>query len=512
MHEETCAKACSAQVGCTECVPGEGTCEGESERVCKDDGSGFELRECDPVQGTHCDASIGRCAGACSSQALGKSYIGCEYFPTPTANGFKGDFEFGVIVSNTGNATASVRLEGSTLTSPLTFTVAPGGVAVQRLAYDPVLRFCNSSIWGSWCQFPAPYGAYKDGGAFRLRSDQPVTVYQFSPLDYINADGLKSYSNDASLLLPTTSLRGEYVAASWQTWRTPDGYDYPGIVAITATRDNTKVQITTSADAYPGGYRPGVTETVTFDRGDVIELASSGETADLTGTRIKADAPVQVIGGHFCTFIPHDVASCDHLEESILPVDALGMRVAVAGPQGLGDRAPTTTRVVGIEADTKLTFEPPIPHAPSAIGAGQHVDIEDPGFDFVVTGTKRINVVQYMLGAAVVGTGDPSMSQAVPTEQWRTRYLFHAPVNYEANYVTIVAPASATITLDGAVVEGWVAIGQSGLRVARVELGGSSGNHDITGTERFGITVYGYGIDTSYWYPGGLDVETILIL
>ena len=26
----------------------------------------------------------------------------------------------------------------------------------------------------------------------------------------------------------------------------------------------------------------------------------------------------------------------------------------------------------------------------------------------------------------------------------------------------------------------------------------------------FGITVYGYGQYTSYWYPGGLDLNTII--
>ena len=28
----------------------------------------------------------------------------------------------------------------------------------------------------------------------------------------------------------------------------------------------------------------------------------------------------------------------------------------------------------------------------------------------------------------------------------------------------------------------------------------------------FGIVVYGYGLDTSYMYPGGLNLETIVII
>lgn len=36
------------------------------------------------------------------------------------------------------------------------------------------------------------------------------------------------------------------------------------------------------------------------------------------------------------------------------------------------------------------------------------------------------------------------------------------------------------------------------------------GNHMIQGNQAFGITVYGYGQYTSYWYPGGLDLNTII--
>ena len=47
--------------------------------------------------------------------------------------------------------------------------------------------------------------------------------------------------------------------------------------------------------------------------------------------------------------------------------------------------------------------------------------------------------------------------------------------------------------------------------MARVPLNNNlgSGNHSITGDQGFGISVYGYGVDTSYWYPGGLDLSII---
>ena len=110
-------------------------------------------------------------------------------------------------------------------------------------------------------------------------------------------------------------------------------------------------------------------------------------------------------------------------------------------------------------------------------------------------------------------TGDPAMALAVPVEQFRQDYLFHAPTNYESNYVDVTAPMGATVTLDGAPVA-FTAIGTTGYGIARIfplTAGpGMDGNHSITGDMPFGITVYGYGQYTSYWYPGGLDLKQII--
>ena len=84
-----------------------------------------------------------------------------------------------------------------------------------------------------------------------------------------------------------------------------------------------------------------------------------------------------------------------------------------------------------------------------------------------------------------------------------------------ARYVDITAHANASVTLDGQPVANFQPIGTSGFSLARVTplnngpLG--DGNHSITGSEPFGIQVYGYGMDTSYWYPGGLDLDLVPI-
>jgi hypothetical protein len=134
----------------------------------------------------------------------------------------------------------------------------------------------------------------------------------------------------------------------------------------------------------------------------------------------------------------------------------------------------------------------------------------------MITASNKVLVSSYMTGqGAGGGTGDPAMSLAVPVEQYRTSYMFHAPTNYESNYVDVAAPMGAVITLDGMPIPALTPIGGTTFGLARVypltagPLG--DGNHSIVGDQAFGITVYGYGQYTSYWYPGGLDLGRIII-
>jgi hypothetical protein len=105
--------------------------------------------------------------------------------------------------------------------------------------------------------------------------------------------------------------------------------------------------------------------------------------------------------------------------------------------------------------------------------------------------------------------GDPDQSLMVPVEQYRRKYVFLAPTDYDANFVDIVQPMSAEITLDG-VTLGPAAPLTSGFGVSRVQLGpGNNGAHVLVATEPVGIQVMGYGTYTSYQYPGGLNLSPI---
>jgi hypothetical protein len=299
--------------------------------ACNEDGTGYFEEFCDPVQGLSCDPHGGGCVGQCTQQALGTSYIGCEYFPTVTGNTTGTTFDFAVAISNTSNAIATVTIEGGALTAPQTVTVQPQSVLVQTLPWQTALKLCGEVYTdGCYASGTLQTAALAQKGAYHLRSTVPVTVYQFSPLQY-EKQGSFSYTNDASLLLPTNVWRGKYYAASFDPLA---GFAYPSQLAVTAMHDGTTVNIRAKAPTTAGqgapGFTQGVGQSVTLNAGDVIEISSS--TGDLTGSFVDADKPVQVISGHYCANVPAGITACDHLEESMFPVDTLSTRYMINAP------------------------------------------------------------------------------------------------------------------------------------------------------------------------------------
>ncbi|MCA9637489.1 MAG: IgGFc-binding protein, partial [Myxococcales bacterium] len=262
------------------------------------------------------------------------------------------------------------------------------------------------------------------------------------------------------------------------------------------------------------------TGQVMLDEGDVLEVftVSGGgvpDASDLTGTIIQADKPVSVFGGHKCTQIPVGTQACDRLEEAMLPIETLSKKYIITPPlipTGGNTPKPQMVRVIATEDATALMYDPPQNGAPAMLAkAGDYAEIAKTGADFEIASDKKIMVAQYMQGQGAGGnSGDPAMALAVATDQYRSSYLIHAPTNYESNYVNITAPMGATVNLDGMAVGGFVAIGNTGYGVARVKLNNNGdGNHTFDGNQPFGVSIYGYGQYTSYWYPGGLDLEIL---
>lgn len=490
----------SEGAGCV-CIPNTSECLDEySLIICNNDGTAFVDVLCDPKQGLMCYE--GSCEGECSPSKIGTNYIGCDYYPTVLPNSSQLDFvnfKYAVAVSNSNSSEAVVTVTQNDNVI-VTETVSGSSMKIIFLNWTS-----NSS---------STMTSMKPNEAYRLRSTKPVTLYQFNPLDY-QSGGSYSYSNDASILMPTNAWNKDYIVASRASIE-----DGPGYYVVVASSDNTTVTLipspTGNKDIFAAaGVNMDGTGTIILNEGDVLHVASAGKmdglSVDISGTIISADKPVQVFGGHNCTYVPFDqYDACDHLEESMFPIATLGLDYLVSAPWiKLNTVKAVMTRIFAAdEGDTKLIYDPPNSAWPTTIfGRGSFVEI-DSDQAFKIKADKRIMVAQYMKGQGAGGnTGDPAMTLAVPIVQYRDNYLFHAPVNYASNFVNVIAPSTEKVLLDGVEITGFIPIGSTGYSTTNIQLFGTNqGNYNITSEKPFFINVYGYGDYTSYWYPGGLNL------
>lgn len=523
---------CMNGLGCVVCTPGEGGCGSDSATVCRPDGQGYETYHCDPVQGMSCQPD--GCKGVCSWGSLGTSYVGCDYYPTVTVNnGVWQGFAFAATLSNLGETAANVVVTRGDDTIDER-VVAPGELAVIELPWIRELKGPDPNFAGQPSD-PGPTAIVK-AGAYRVRSDQPLAAYQFSPLAYemdpMPADcpepvdgGCFSYSNDASLLLPAHTLRRRYPVMAWNNVGCR-----PGFIAVTATEDDTQVSLDLPGGMLAETFTPGAgidtngQGIALLDAGDVLQIlgrtAGGGfcfqwDAGDVSGSVVKADKRVQVIAGNACANTPtSETQACDHLEESMFPTETLGSHYLVSYPAAPEADSPYTLRVSAVYDDTEVVFDPPI-HDPIVLSPGDPpLEVRYVSDDVFIKGDGPILVAQYMHGTDAnvdtSNTGDPALTLAVPSAQYRNEYTFLAPSNYDHSYVNVIAKVGESVTIDETVLapEWFTPIGDSGWAALRHPLD-KRGVHRAFGAEGFGIVVYGYGAWTSYMYPGGLKLGYI---
>jgi hypothetical protein len=368
-----------------------------------------------------------------------------------------------------------------------------------------------------------PGATTADGVAYRIESDLPITAYQFQPLD----NTTPVYSNDATLLFPTHVLAGDYTAITGDaTLVGIDAFSQSDLntgafVAVVATQDGTTVTLVPTAAVHPGA----ITD-VMLDRGQVLTTISSERGApthgNLSGTRVAADAPVAVFSGSVATSEPTADNPCcaDHVEHQMLPLTAWGTSyvAAPAAPaRGKGNDA-SLFRITGGFDGTTLEYSPITPAgAPTTIDAYQTVAFvtETPFTVRASEDDKPFAVAQFLLSNQYFGgfarPGDPSMMLLPAAAQFQNRYVFLMPQGYATNFVTVVAPTTASIELDGAAIAGTPAPAGmlDGVAHDYTHLSVEPGSHFIEGDEPFAIVVSGHSNDVSYGYVGGSGVAVI---
>ena len=497
---------------------------------------------------------------SCADAATGKTYVGCDFWPTVVYNPVYNVFDFAAVVANAGTQPANITVTRGT--GMATATVMPGSLQEIRLPWVPELK---GPAFNALTQGSRPTTSVRvDGGAYHLVSTVPVTVWQFNPVEYkkdaaelmsemrtcdypptmSNSDGTncESVSADAALLIPSTALTGNYRISSKSA--VPIGItdgtgvsDSAGGFTITATANTTHVKIQLADDMAGGtgitAAKKGSVVEYDMNAGDVLELLSQPAPyagmphSDLSGSIVNANQPVQVIGFNPLTTVPSQAVpqpgSCcaDHLEETVLPAEVLGKHYVVTPPSThTGKNAGHYVRFMGDFDGTTLQYKgnPPA-SAPAMLNAGQIVEVDaTASFEvlasqpFSITSTSKSGTVQN--GCTTdpdCYIGDPSMTDIVAVEQFRTQYIFLAPQDFAYNWADVIVPVGAMVTLDGAPISGMMEPVDDAYNLYRVPLmaGSSMGAHKVVSDQPIGLQVMGYGHATSYYYPGGLNLNFI---
>jgi len=558
-----CPTACDETAGCVQCIPGQAFCKDGDVWECDASGNpgglntcvgGFCVNACNDAAVSKsyigCEywsadldnaievwgGSNGACAqgspmtlNVCFTMMGGGIYAGqCDpQFGSPPATCPGGTTcqsklvcasdaqhgPFAVVVSNPQSKPATVTVTG------------PGGQTITQMVaagqVAPILMQQGGTIPDQSIN-----GTLKARMGYRIVSDLPVVAYQFNPLDNVNV-----FSNDASLLIPRTAFDTDYYVMSWPTLdRRPQKDPYYGYLTVIAWQDNTQIQVTPTAATVPSQGQAAIaagTPTVfTLNAFEVLQLQAAG-TGDLTGTHITSPNNMSfgVFGGHEATAFgeatppdmqhPNGPGFADHLEEMLFPSTTWGKTFAIARSKKRTNE-PDYLRIMAQKAGTAVTFAP----APTivagncaALGPGQFCDVKIQ-VDTEITSTEPVLVGHFLEsstwfsnGGMLIGTGDPSMAIAVPTEQFRKDYTILVPAQYTENYISFAAAATGGVSLDG----NPVTLTPFGMhRGARVPV--TAGQHKITCADGCGITVYGYSSGVSYMFAGGLDLKPIVVL
>jgi hypothetical protein len=493
---------CLVGEGCVACIPNSRSCDGFRILRCRPDGSGNDvIAECDPLNDDVCFG--GSCLNACELAEESRSYEGCEYYAVDLDNavvanqGTAAAQQFSVVLSNASPLTARVTVEifctADDAVNPAIqctegqthvvdeFGLAPGDLQIVDL--DP--RELDGSTSPEQNDGP---GTFRSMHAYRITSSAPLIAYQFNPLENVNV-----FSNDASLLLPTSSLAARYLVLSWpQTLATTEssmtngGIDLRAFLTIVGLHDDTPIAIKLSTPILGGADIPaaqaGDILQLELDRFEVINLETDDFNSDFTGTSVESlieGQPVAVFTGseasdvpRFSSFLERQCCA-DHLEQQLFPEAAFGTQfVAVKTPLrsvevetagwdvSVVPDEPEWWRVLATREDTVVSTNLPPPNDSFFLQRGDSVIFESER-DFVMTASGPISFGQFPGSQQTTGIpstlpggdrppgGDPAFILIPPVEQWRGDYLFLVPNKYAFDFLLIAAPAGIALSYDG---------------------------------------------------------------
>jgi hypothetical protein len=519
------------------------TCSSDLHHVV--DCNGNIIETCTGLEG--CDVTLETCTNACQAAENNRNSIGCRYYATDMQSS-SSTYCYAAFVGNTWNTPVHLTVSRGGASLPVeSFARLPvgSGPALTYQAYDntaglqpgEVVILFLSGTQGAAPNCPVAPAVGGDaaisgtglGTSFLIESDVPIAAYQINPYG-----GGSVAVTGASLLIPTSAWDVNYIAVN--AYQNDIGGPSLNIVA---DQPDTTVTILPVAAIQGGGGIPSgaANQPVSFTL-QAGQNAQITQAAELTGSVVQADKPVGFMAGHPCMRTPYGVAYCDHGEQMVPPVQALGNEyVGVMYRPRSGE--PAIWRIIGAVDGTTLSWSSSV-GGPATLQQGEiqefitaepfvveSQDTDHPFLLFTYMSGSQWNQLQSVQSH---GYGDVDFVLSYPPEQYLGRYVFFADPTYPETNLVVVRTKDSNgvfhdVNLDCAGnLTGWSPVGD--YEWTRVDLitgnfqnvgSCSTGAHEMHSDGRFGLWVWGWGspettaftANVSYGYPGGMNVTPI---
>jgi hypothetical protein len=475
------------------CLPGSVVCADEgSAQSCLPDGSGYGAPvPCEVEE----ECQVGVCVNLCVLAEGSPSSEGCSFFTLKMDNFYNNasdpSHNDGMIVANphpTKTAVAQLYF----VANDTSVEVASGAPVDIPPLGSHAFEIGNPEI--------DSVSLRRSGGVYRLQSSLPVMAIHSSP-------GSPGSTNEAMLLLPEHAHGRHYVVASYPGLAGSYPSYFTAIGLVTGTTLGFEVSASTAAGVGVPQVLAGQTGTVTLDRFTTLNVVVEQQMGgDLSGTIVSADQPVWLAGATECANVPNaSTYYCDYIAELMIPLECWGAEY-------VGAHAPLRSaaerfywRVYGGADGVTVQTDPAQAGFPVVLAKGEFVTL-DTTENLVFLGDGPFLPVQYLQGGYSIGSGDPAMLLAVPTEQYLQAYTFVSLAGYSTSYAQIVrSVGGAPVLLDGVPVGGFVSVGA--YEVSNVVV--TTGVHVASSIEPFGAAVFGFTNVSSYAFPAGTKLEKI---
>jgi hypothetical protein len=535
---------------CALCFPGAKKCEAGKLMICDSPwGNQWLLLDDCSAQGLVCVGDVGCAPEGGGIGKLADTNAGLEFWAVDLRNAQVStaakfldaqNAPFAVIVSNTDEVE----------TSDVTVTYPDGNQVSQSIGPESLHVFNLPSTWGL-------EGSGLTQNAFRIEATKPIVAHQFNPLHNVDV-----FSNDASVLLPVEMMGSEYYALTLEHFSAGE-YEFPGyitIVGIAGDPVEVTVTPTTATLAGPGvaAMGAGIAETFTLNQGDVIHIEAMG--GDMSGTHVMAAGRVSVFAGHLAGRPEQGDCCSDHLEQQLPPVNRWGttFHLGRSVPRG---KEVDYWRVVAAKPGTAVSINGSASSGGYSLAPGEWQEFTSTGH-FTLTATQPVMLARFFastMESSMLNTlcdsdadcgpgyvcdpfacqykpcstdadcgdmqvcntsvndgsveclevGDPAMIIAVPVEQWQQDFVFLTPNTYKKDFINVVVPAGAQVTLDGQNLApaSFEPIGDGSYVVYRGEV--SDGVHVMKSEAPAALTVYGFDGAVSYGYPGAMGLKKL---